>query len=151
MYVVFGNAWEEGQKLLKERYPEDYAAYMWLKNEENPVENDDPRVETALRGADLHNSLPQTWELEQEEKFFTRHPEWRRFRTAEVMHQMYLEVPYSLIPEIAKDEGVVRITRVSDESRYVVEIGKLNGTPVYDMRGYGILEATDPETENTAD
>ena len=59
--------------------------------------------------------------------------------------------PYSLIPEIAKDEGVVRITRVSDESRYVVEIGKLNGTPVYDMRGYGILEATDPETENTAD
>lgn len=151
VYVIFGNAWEEGQKLLKERYPEEYAAYMWLKNEENPVENDDPRVEPALRGADLHNSLPQTWELEQEEKFFTRHPEWRQYRTAEVMYQMYLEVPYSLIPEIAKDEGVVRITRVPDESRYVVEIGKLNGTPVYDMRGYGILEATDPETENTAD
>ena len=151
VYVVFGNAWEEGQKLLKERYPEEYAAYMWLKNEENPVENDDPRVEPALRGADLHNSLPQTWELEQEEKFFTRHPEWRQYRTAEVMHQMYLEVPYSLISEIAKDEGVVRISRVPDESRYVVEIGKLNGTPVYDMRGYGILEATDPEAENTAD
>lgn len=151
VYVVFGNAWEEGQRLLKERYPEEYAAYMWLKNEENPVENDDPRVEPAMRGADLHNSLPQTWELEQEEKFFTRHPEWRQYRTAEVMHQMYLEVPYSLIPEIAKDEGVVRISRVPDESRYVVEIGKLNGTPVYDMRGYGILEATDPETENTAD
>jgi len=151
VYVSFGNAWDEGQKLLQERYPEEYTAYIWLKNEENPVANDDPRTELALRGADLHNSLPQTWELEQEEKFFNRHPEYRQYRPYEEMHMLYLEVPYSLIPEIARDEGVVKISRRNEETRFVTEIGTLNGTPVYDMRGYGISPVTEPENADSAD
>ena len=145
----FGDCWEEGQRILREKYAEEYEAYMWLKTEENPVANDDPRVEKAMRGWELHNSLPQTWELEQEEKFFQRHPEYRQYRPAEadgIVHQLYLKVPYTVLAEIIGDTGVVSITYRPDDIRVVTEIGKLNGTPVYDMRRtVGGRVAIDPE------
>ena len=147
IYVCFGDAWEEGQRMLREQYPEEYAAYIWLKESEHP-EPGDPRVELGVRGSELHNSLPGVWEEEQEAKYFARYPERLRYKTEnQSVHSLSLRVPYSMVLEIVNDEGVTKIGRWPEDKRKPEVVGKYKGLDVYDLQG--INEDTDAWYEVT--
>ena len=134
--VEFGNAWDEGQRILMEQYPEEYAAYCWLMEQENPVSNDDPRVELGLTGRDLKNSLPGVWEREQEAAFFEKYPQYQQYKPVyEYVHSMYLEVPYKLVEELAALPEITKIWAVPIDDWRVEAVGAYHGKWVYDLRG----------------
>ncbi len=135
IYICFGNAWDEGQRILREQYPKEYAAYIELKESEEPWANDDPRSELADRGWALHNSLPGDWEDEQEEKYFARHPEYLKYRYGDPVYTLEMKVPYSLVLEIAKDEAITEIGRYPEDQRKPEMIGEYRGIAVYDLQG----------------
>ena len=134
--VEFGNAWDEGQRIFMEQYPEEYAAYNWLMEQENPVSNDDPRVELGLTGRDLKNSLPGVWEREQEAAFFEKYPQYQQYKPEyEYVHSLYLEVPYKLVEELAALPEITRIWAVPVDDWRVEAVGAYHGKWVYDLRG----------------
>ena len=133
--ILFGDTWGEGQRILREQYPKEYAAYMEMKESTELWDNDDPRLELALRGRDLHNSLPGDWEEEQEAKFFERHPEFLTYRETYGVMSLYMRVPFSLIPEIAKDDMITEIRRAPEDKRKPEVIGEYQGVIVYDLQG----------------
>ena len=134
--VEFGNAWDEGERIFMEQYPEEYAAYNWLMEQENPVSNDDPRVELGLTGRDLKNSLPGVWEREQEAAFFERYPQYQQYKPEyEYVHSLYLEVPYKHVEELAALPEITRIWAVPVDDWRVEAVGAYQGKWVYDLRG----------------
>ncbi len=134
--VEFGNAWDEGERMLREQYPEEYAAYNWLMEQENPVSNDDPRVELGLTGRDLKNSLPGVWEREQEAAFFEKYPQYQQYKPEyEYVHSLYLDVPYKLVEELAALPEITRIWAVPVDDWRVEAVGAYQGKWVYDLRG----------------
>lgn len=133
--IIFGDSWSEGQRILREQYPKEYAAYMEMKESGEVWDNDDPRIELAERGWELHNSLPGDWEDEQEAKFFERHPEFLPYRQTDGVMSLYMHVPFSLIPEIAKDSAIKKISRVPEDKRKPEIIGEYQGFTVYDLQG----------------
>lgn len=133
--LLFGDTWGEGQRILREQYPKEYAAYMEMKESSELWDNDDPRLELALRGHELHNSLPGDWEEEQEAKFFERHPDFLSYRETYGVMCLYMRVPFSLIPEIAKDDMITEIRRAPEDKRKPEVIGEYQGVIVYDLQG----------------
>ena len=108
---------------------------MEMKESSELWDNDDPRLELALRGHELHNSLPGDWEEEQEAKFFERHPEFLSYRETYGVMCLYMRVPFSLIPEIAKDDMITEIRRAPEDKRKPEVIGEYQGVIVYDLQG----------------
>ena len=115
--IIFGDSWSEGQRILREQYPKEYAAYMEMKESGEVWDNDDPRIELA------------------EAKFFERHPEFLSYRETYGVMCLYMRVPFSLIPEIAKDDMITEIGRVPEDKRKPEIIGEYQGFTVYDLQG----------------
>lgn len=134
VFVYFGDHFEEGFRLLHEQYPEEYAAYLWLKDYEEPTDADDPRVKLALSAYEHHIELGKRWRDEEIEAFFKRNPDWRYYQVDYDMG-LCLQIPYRMIPEIAQDVRVQELVWKRYPSvQYVELIGEYNGRSVYDLR-----------------
>ena len=147
--IYFGDCYEGGEKLLKERYPEEYAAYSNPDNWNG--KQDDKVTELVIKGSELHNTLPLTWYKEQEAEFFKKNPELKNYLadTDEYM-RLVLRIPYSKMLWLAMDEQVLEILPYENSKiKYDAQvIGEYKGRKVYDLVYFpGEYGSTDDEHE----
>lgn len=119
-------------QLLEERYPEEYEACLWAYEADYDMYPNDSRWETADYAWNvLRVQIIEELRKERRDAFFARHPEWTQYQL-DYDSWFVLKVPYSLIPEIAKDPGVTYVSwrRYTDTSEIRI-IGEYDGCPVY--------------------
>ncbi len=133
--LIFGDLKADSEEWLAKEHPDEYKAYLWTREINMiPALNDDPQVISARRAWDLIRSFSENWRKENLTQFFERHSDYVQYQLEE--NGVYFCVPYSLIPEIAKDPGIVSIMFGSLPTYRLALLGHYNGKKVYIMEQY---------------
>ena len=134
--IRFGDPWIESLKILQEQYPDEYSAYLLVKNADGDVTTDDETIRLAESCMELKMKLPSIWLREQAEVLFQKYPELRECEVVDCGNDVFVvHIAYSTVLLLAEEPSITALFPYIDyESvRKPRVVGETNGNKIYDV------------------